>query len=161
MKTMAGACFLGKELPDAGCTEAGKHLDERRCALGEERRARLVRHSLGQQRLPGARGPVEEDSFRHARAELLESLRVAKEVDDLHELGLDLGEAGDVIPGDARARPGGGALRVHPRRELHDAPEEVHHQAHENQREPDQEHPADIVENRAHDQRIGSRRQKP
>jgi hypothetical protein len=31
-------------------------------------------------------------------------LRVAKEVDDLHQLGADLFDAGDVGPGDARLR---------------------------------------------------------
>ncbi len=152
---------LGEELPDAGRAEAGEHLHERGGALGEERRAGLVRHGLRQQRLPGSRRSVEEDALRHARAELLEALRVAEEVDDLLELDLDLGEAGDVVPRDARARPGGGALGVHPRRQLHDAPEEVHHQTHQDQREPDQEHPADVLEDRAHDLRIGSRGQKP
>ena len=74
---------LGEELPDAGGAEAGEHLDERGRALGEERRARLVRDRLREQRLAGSRRAVEEDPLRHARAELLEALRVAEEVDDL------------------------------------------------------------------------------
>ena len=82
---------LGEELADAGGAEAGEHLHEGRRALGEEGRAGLVRHGLCQQRLPRSRRAVEEDALGHARAELLEALRVAEEVDDLLQLDLDLG----------------------------------------------------------------------
>ncbi len=152
---------FGEELANSCRAEAGEHLHERGGALREERRTRLVCDGLRQQRLSGSGRPVEEDALGHARTELLEALRIAEEVDDLRQLDLDLGQAGHVVPGDGRARPGRRTLRVDPRRELHDAPEEVHHQAHQHQREPDQEHPADVVEDRAHDQRIGSDGVKP
>src|SRR6185295_1240814 len=87
-----------EELADAGRTEAGEHLDEGRGALRVERGARLVGDSLGQQRLAGARRAVQEDPLRDTRAELLEALRVAEELDDLLELALGLLEAGDVLP---------------------------------------------------------------
>ncbi len=152
---------LGEELANSRRAETGEHLDERGRALREERGTRLVSHRLREQRLARSGGPVEQDALGHAGAELLEALRVAQEVDDLLQLDLDLCQAGNVVPRDARARSGGGALGVDPRRELHDAPEEVHHQAHEDQREPDQEHAADVVEDRSHDQRIGSGGLKP
>ena len=77
---------LREELADARGAEAGEHLDERRGARGVEVRARLVRDGLREQRLPGSRRPVEQEPLRHLRAETLEPLRVAEEVDDLHQL---------------------------------------------------------------------------
>ena len=77
---------LGEELADARGAEAGEHLDERRRARGVEVRARLVRDGLREQRLAGAGRPVEQEALRHLRAEPLEALRVAQEVDDLHQL---------------------------------------------------------------------------
>ncbi len=68
---------------DAGRAEAGEHLDERRRRLGEELRAGLVRDRLGQQRLAGARRPVQEDALGHLRPQRLEGLGVAQELDDL------------------------------------------------------------------------------
>ena len=98
---------LLEELADAGGAEAGEHLDERRGALRVEARARLARDRLRGERLAGAGRAVEEDPLRHARAEALEALRVAQEVDDLLQLLLRLVEAGDLVPGDRR----GGARR--------------------------------------------------
>ena len=51
-----------EQAPDARGAEAGEHLDERGGRLGEELRAGLVRDRLGQQRLAGARRPVQEDA---------------------------------------------------------------------------------------------------
>ena len=95
---------LVEELPDARGAEAGEHLDEGRRALRVEGRAGLVGDGLGQQRLPRSRRAVEEDALRDARAELLEALRVAEEVDDLLQLLLHLLQAGDVRPGDGRCQ---------------------------------------------------------
>ena len=89
---------LGEELADAGGAEAREHLDERGRALRVEARAGLVGDGLREQRLAGAGRPVEQDALRDARAELLEALRVAEELDDLVQLGLRLLEAGDVLP---------------------------------------------------------------
>ena len=68
---------LLEELADAGRAEPGEHLDEGRGALRVEARAGLAGDRLGEERLPGPRRPVEQNSFRHARAELREALRVA------------------------------------------------------------------------------------
>ena len=46
--------------------------------------------------LPVPGRPVQQDALRHLRAELLELLRVAQELDDLLQLGLGLVDAGDV-----------------------------------------------------------------
>ena len=54
-----------------------------------------------------------------------------------------------------------GALRVDPRRQLYDAPEEVHHQAHQEQRQPDEKHRRDLAKECAHDGLIGSASRKP
>ena len=95
---------LFEELADPRRAEAGEHLDERGGALRVEARARLVRDGLRGERLAGAGRPVEEDPLRHARAEPLEALRVAQEVDDLLQLLLRLVEPGDLVPGDRTSR---------------------------------------------------------
>ena len=70
-------------LAKAVASESGEHLDERRRALEVEARARLVRDRLREQRLAGARRPVQEDAFRDTGTESLELPRVAQKVDDL------------------------------------------------------------------------------
>ena len=85
---------------DARGAEAGEHLHERRRRLREELRAGLVRDRLRQQRLAGPRRAVQEDPLRHLRAELLELLRVAQELDDLLELAAGVVDARDVLPAD-------------------------------------------------------------
>ena len=82
----SGLARILEELADAGGAEAREHLDERRGALRVEARARLVSDGLGEQGLAGARGAVEENPFRHARAEGREPLRIAQEVNDLLHL---------------------------------------------------------------------------
>src|SRR4029450_11456660 len=66
-------------LPDAPRAGAGDHLDDRRPALREELRARLVRDRLREQRLAGAGRAVEEDALRYAGAETFEAARGAHE----------------------------------------------------------------------------------
>ena len=61
-----------------------------------------MRDGLREQRLAGARRAVEEDALRHLRAESLEPLRLAHELDDLHELAAHLLDAGDIRPGRRR-----------------------------------------------------------
>ena len=89
--------------PDAGRAEAGEHLDERRRRLREELRAGLVRDGLRQQRLAGSRRAVQKDALGHLRAERLERLGIAQELDDLLQLRLGLVDAGDVREGDRLA----------------------------------------------------------
>ena len=74
---------LLEELADPRGAEAGEHLDERRGALRVEVRARRARDGLRDERLPGAGRAVEQDPARHARAEPLEALAVAQELDHL------------------------------------------------------------------------------
>src|SRR5205807_5836977 len=96
---------LREELANACRAEAGKHLDERRRACGVEVRARLVRDRLCKQRLAGSRWSVQEQAFRRLCSQPLEALRLAEEVDDLHQLAANLLDTCDVVPGDARLRP--------------------------------------------------------
>src|ERR1041385_8031072 len=68
---------------------------------GEEVGAGLVGDGLGQQRLAGARGPVQEDAARRLDAHALEGHRVLQRpLDGLLELLLDVGQAADGLPGD-------------------------------------------------------------
>ena len=72
MKMIAGRVLarLVEQPPDARGAEAGEHLDERGRRLREELRAGLVGDGLGQQRLAGARRPVQQHALGHLRAEL-------------------------------------------------------------------------------------------
>ena len=87
-----------EQAPDARGAEAGEHLDERGGRLREELGAGLVRDGLGEQRLAGAGRAVEQDALRDLRAEPLEALGVAQELDDLLKLVLGLVGAGDLVP---------------------------------------------------------------
>ena len=113
-----------EQLADARRAEAGEHLDERRGALRVEARAGRVRDGLRGERLAGAGRAVEEDPLRDARAERLELLRVAQEVDDLLQLGLRLVEPGHVVPGDRRRRARRDLHRLDARHHLHRLPEQ-------------------------------------
>ena len=108
-----------EQAPDPGRADADEHLDERGRRLGEEGRARLVRDRLGEQRLAGARRPVQQDALRDLRADLAEALGVAQVVDDLAQLILGLVGAGDVAPRDRRRGVGLDLLRARPRHEPH------------------------------------------
>ena len=136
---------LVEELADPRGAEAGEHLHERGGGLRVERRAGLVRDRLGEQRLAGTGRAVEEDPLRHARAEPLEALGIAQEVDHLGELGLRLLGAGDVAPGDRGARVRLDVLRLDPRHQRHGAPEQVDDQAEEDDRQPGQRLLPDLV----------------
>ncbi len=118
---------------DARRAEAREHLHERRRRLGEELRARLVRHRLRQQRLAGARRAVQQDALRHLRAERVEGLRLAQELDDLLQLRLGLVDAGDVRERDRLVGGRLDPLRLDPRHHLQHPPH------HENQRREEQD----------------------
>jgi hypothetical protein len=87
---------------DPGGAEAREHLHERGGRLRVERRAGLVGHRLGQQRLAGSRRPVQQDSLRHLRAQGAEAHGVTQVLDDLLELLLGLLGTGDLAPADRR-----------------------------------------------------------
>ena len=109
---------LLEELADPRSAEAGEHLDERRGALRVEVRSRLARDRLREQRLARARRPVQEDPSRHARAEALEALAIAEELDDLLQLRLRLVEPRHVRPGHLDLRPAHDRRRLRTRHEL-------------------------------------------
>ena len=126
---------LLEQLADARRAEPGEHLDERRGALCVEARARLVGDRLRGERLAGAGRPVEENALRHPRAERLEPLRIAQEVDDLLQLLLCLVEPGDVRPGDRARRARRDLHRLDARHQLDRLPEQVDDRAHQEQEE--------------------------
>ena len=100
----AGRVLLGllEEVAHARGADADEHLDEVRAGDREERHARLAGDRAGQQRLAGARRPVEQHALGDARAERLELLRVLEELLDLVELLDRLVDARDVAEGDLR-----------------------------------------------------------
>src|SRR5215510_4140254 len=91
---------LVKQVADPRGADAHEHLDEVRPRDGEEGRVRLARDRFGEERLAGAGRADQEHALRDLPAELLELLRVPKELDDLLELLLGLVDAGDVLKGD-------------------------------------------------------------
>ena len=110
---------------DARRAEAGEHLHEGGRRLREELRARLVRDGLGEQRLAGTGGAVQQDPLGDGGAQLAELLGVAQELDDLLQLGLGLGDAGDVVPPHRLVGGGLDLLRLDARHHLQHPPHHV------------------------------------
>ena len=102
---------LLEQVAHARRADADEHLDEVGAGDGEERHARLAGDRAREQRLAGARRPVEQDALRDARAERLELLRILEELLDLLELFDGLIDAGDVLEAGLR-RVGRHALRA-------------------------------------------------
>ena len=100
----AGAVLLGllEQVAHARGADAHEHLDEVRAGDREERHAGLAGDGAREQRLAGARRPVEQHALGDARAERLELLRVLQELLDLVELLDGLVDPGDVAEGDLR-----------------------------------------------------------
>src|SRR4051794_22669431 len=124
---------LVEQAPDARGAEAGEHLDERGRRLREELRAGLVGDRLREQRLARAGRAVEQHALRDGRAEALERLGVAQELDDLAQLGLGLVDAGDVVPADLLAGLRLDLDRLRARHHLQRAPQHVDDGAHEDE----------------------------
>ena len=80
--------------------------------------------------LPVPGGPCSSTPLGTRRAQPLEGLGVAQELDDLLQLGLGLVDAGDVRPADLEVRLGLELLRLGLRHQLQRAPE------HEEQQRP-------------------------
>ena len=135
---------LLEELADAGRAEPGEHLDEGRGALRVEARARLAGDRLGEERLPGARRPVEQNSLsaRARRASRSASSRL-QEVDDLLHLVARLLEPGDLVPRDRRLGGRVDRLRLDARHHLHRAPQQVDDHPDHHDRQPDQRNSTD------------------
>ena len=98
--------------------DADEHLDEVGARDREERDTRLARDRAREERLTGARRPVEQNALGDPRAERLELLRVLEELLDLLELFDSLLHPGHVLEADLRR------VRRHP---LGAALPEAHH----------------------------------
>src|SRR4051812_48480921 len=135
----AGCGLLGllEEVAHARGADADEHLDEVGAGNGEERDACLACNGAREERLTGARRPVQQHTLRDARAESLELLRVLEELLDLAELLDGLVDAGDVLETDLR-RVGRHPLR--PRlAEAHHLRAAALHLVHQEDPEPEQE----------------------
>ena len=118
--------------------DADEHLDEVRPGDGEERHARLAGDRAREERLTGARRPVEEHALRDPRAERLELLRVLEELLDLLELLHGLVHSGHVLETDL------GRVRRHPLRarlaEAHHLRAAALHLVHQEDPEAEEQH---------------------
>ncbi len=100
---------LGEEVADPAGTDADVLLDELGAGRVMERHAGLAGDRAGKHRLAGAGRAVQHDPARDPRAEQVEALGRAEEIDRLCQLELGLVAAGDVVEG--RDHPDGGVLR--------------------------------------------------
>ena len=88
---------LLKQIAHAAGADAHEHLHEVRSGNGEERHVSLASDRAGQQGLARARGAHQQHTLRNAASELLELLRVLKEVDNLLQLFFRLVDTGHVL----------------------------------------------------------------
>ena len=93
---------LLEQVAHAAGADADEHLHEVGAGPGQEADARLAGDGAGEQRLAGAGRADEQDALGHPRADLLELVRHAQEVDDLADLLLHALVARDV--GEGRGR---------------------------------------------------------
>ncbi|MBP1601945.1 MAG: hypothetical protein H6Q06_2096 [Acidobacteria bacterium] len=91
---------LLEEIPHPAGADPHEHLDEIGTADREERDICLACNSAGQQGLPGARRPHQQNAFRNAAPQLLELLRLLEEFDDFGEFFLCLFDSGHIFEGD-------------------------------------------------------------
>ena len=98
----AGSVLLAllEEVANAACANADEHLHEVRAGDGEEGHVGFAGNCAGEQRLAGSRRSDEQDALGNAAAELLELLRLAKELDDLLQLFLGFVDAGHILERD-------------------------------------------------------------
>ena len=95
---------LLEQVADTARTDADDHLDELRRRDRQERHRGLAGDRACEQRLAGTRRAGEEHTAWDLRAEPSEPIRISEELDDLHDLGLDLVDPGDVLEGRPTAR---------------------------------------------------------
>ena len=93
-----------EQVADPGRADTDDHLDELGRRHVEERHVGLAGDRAGQQSLAGAGLARQQHALGDGRAQRPVLVRVAQEVDDLGQLGLDLVDAGDV--GERRAWTG-------------------------------------------------------
>ena len=93
----AHAAGLLEQVADTAGADADEHLHEVRTGDAEEPDAGLTGDGAGEQRLAGSGRADEQDALGDPRADLLEPLGHAQEVDHLGDLLLHAGVAGDVV----------------------------------------------------------------
>ena len=93
---------LREEVAHAGRADADEHLDEVGTAQAEEGHPGFPRHRLGQEGLAGPGGADEQHPLGDLAAEPAIVLRALEEIDDFHELGTGLVDAGHIVEGHAR-----------------------------------------------------------
>ena len=98
----AGGFLLGltEEVADTRGTDADKHLDEVATRHGEEGYVCLAGDSLGKEGLAGTGRTYEESALGYLATQLCVSGGILEEVYNLADLGLSLGEPGDILEGD-------------------------------------------------------------
>ena len=96
---------LLEQVAHAAGADTDEHLDEVGAGDREERHARLTRDGTGQQRLAGARRPVEQHALRDLGSDGLELRRGLEELLDLLQLLDGLVGARDVGERDLAAGP--------------------------------------------------------
>ena len=108
---------LVKQIAHAARAHAHEHFHKVRAGNRKERHPRLARNSASQQRFARAGRADEQHALGHARAQLLELLRILQEIDDLAQLlrlllrACDIGKCNLVL---ARiAQPRAGSTEVH------------------------------------------------
>ena len=98
----AGRALLAllEEIADPRCADTDKHLDKVRTRNREEGDIGLAGNGAGQQGLAGSGRAHEQHALGDLAAEALEPFGILEEIDDLLELVLGLGDAGDIFEGD-------------------------------------------------------------
>ncbi len=94
---LAHAAGLLEQVADTAGADADEHLHEVRAGDAQEADAGLAGDGAGEQRLAGSGRPDEQDALGHPRPDLPEALGHPQEVDDLGDLLLHAGVAGDVV----------------------------------------------------------------
>ena len=94
---------LREHVADPRGADADEHLDEVRAAEAEERHPGFSGDRLGEQCLPGAGRPDEQDTFRDPSSETLIPLGLLEKVHDLHQLAARFVDARHVVEGHAGA----------------------------------------------------------
>ena len=93
---------LREEVTHAGRADADEHLDEVGAAQAEEGHPGFAGHRLGEEGFAGAGGADQQHALGDLAAEPAIVLRALEEVDDFHEFGPRLVDAGHIVEGHAR-----------------------------------------------------------
>ena len=97
-----GSFRFGEEVAHPGGPNTDDRLDELGCGDAEERHFGFARHRSGQQGFAGPRRTDQQHTFGHRSTEALVLLRLAKEIDNLLEVGFHLVYSGHIVERDRR-----------------------------------------------------------